>query len=324
MKILVIGASGQIGKVLVARLLSGTFEVICASRGRRATQSACQQLVLDTRDLAALTRALAGVDAVINCVAGDADSIAKGAESLVNAALAAGTPRIVHLSTMSVYGRFEGFADEETPFDASLGWYAAAKCQAEQQMTRYGERGGKAVVLRPGCVYGPGSALWVGRIGRWLASGRMGDLGATGDGWSNLVHVDDVCTAIVNSLSLDLPAGTVSRFNLAAPDSPRWNDYFGDLARAIGATPLRRPNMRRVRLDARLFGPPLKVLELAARRLKLSTSPIPEAIPPALLRFFAQQIHLDAVKAERELHMNWQSYTGCRPQFGEWFQATGK
>jgi nucleoside-diphosphate-sugar epimerase len=191
-------------------------------------------------------------------------------------------------------------------------------------MTRYGKSGGNAVVLRPGCVYGPGSALWIGRIGRWLESGRIGDLGANGDGWSNLVHVDDVCKAIANSLSLELPAGTVSCFNLAAPDSPRWNDYFGDLANAIGATPLRRPGIRRVRLDARLFGPPLKILELAARRLKLSTSPIPEAIPPALLRFFAQQIHLDTRKAQQELQMNWQSYSSSRPQFAEWFRATGK
>lgn len=324
MKILILGASGHIGKVLVARLQTGPYEITCASRGRRATSSTGRQIILDSRDTDALTRTLGKMDAVINCVAGDADSIAKGAAALVDAALAAGRPRIIHLSTMAVYGHFEGIANEEAPFDPSLGWYAAAKCQAEQHMTRFGDNGGAAVVLRPGCVYGPGSALWVGRIGRWLQSGRIGDLGAGGDGWSNLVHVDDVCTAIVNGLGLELGAGDIRRFNLAAPDSPRWNDYFGDLADAIGATPLRRPGMRRMRLDARLFGPPLKVLELLAGRLKLPTSRIPDPIPPALLQFFAQQIYLDSTRAGLELNMSWSSYASNRLELANWFRATGK
>jgi len=321
MKILVIGASGHIGKALVTRLQAGSFDITCASRGRKTTQTTLRQIALDTRDSAALTSALGGMDAVINCVAGDADSIAKGAASLVDAALAAGCPRIVHLSTMSVYGRLEGIATEGSPLDPDLGWYAAAKIQAEREMARFGNQGGCAIVLRPGCVYGPGSELWVGRIGRWLKSGRIGDLGAGGDGWSNLVHVDDVCTAIINGLQLGLAPGAIEAYNLAEPNAPRWNDYFRDLALALDATPLRRPSLRRVRIDARVFGPPLKILEVVSRRLGASVAAIPDAIPPALLRFFAQEIYLDATKAERDLQMRWQTHADNMPKLAGWFAA---
>jgi nucleoside-diphosphate-sugar epimerase len=322
MKILVLGASGYIGKSLVAMLRALSFEIVCASRRRRATNDAHQQIYLDVQDKLMLEKALVGVDAVVNCVAGDADSIARGASALVDAALVSGMPRIIHLSTMAVYGRYEGVADEETPFDPGLGWYARAKCKAEAQMKRYAENKGAVVVLRPGCVYGPGSELWVGRVGRWLQSGRLGDLGAAGDGWSNLVHVDDVCAAIANSLSLALPSGGIRHFNLAAPDSPRWNVYFRDLARAIGATPVQRLSIRRVKLDALLFGPPLKLLEIFAKKAQLSTALISDPIPPALLTVFSKQILLDSSNAQSALNIIWKPYRSARSEFFSWFSET--
>ena len=106
-------------------------------------------------------------------------------------------------------------------FEASGRINARAKCEAEAHMLTYARAGGTVVMLRPGCVWGPGSDLWVGRIGRLLRSRRLGDLGAAGDGWTNLVHVDDVCKAAVAALGLVQPRGEIRTYNLAAPDSPR-------------------------------------------------------------------------------------------------------
>jgi nucleoside-diphosphate-sugar epimerase len=255
---------------------------------------------------------------VVNCVAGSGDAIAQGARVLVDAAHDAGCPRIVHLSTMSVYGALEGEVHEESPRDPSIGWYARAKCEAEDIIARFA---GMVVMLRPGCVWGPGSELWVGRIGRLLRAHRLGDLGVAGDGWSNLVAVDDVCAAIVASLRLDTAPGMPRVFNLAAPDSPRWNDYFTDLALAIGATPVRRLSPRRLKLDAKLAGPPLKVREIVVKKAHGSTRALPDPLPPGLLGVFERHLHLRSDRAERELGLVWTPYPRMLRESAAWFNS---
>jgi len=318
MKVLVLGGSGYVGARLCALLRdSGWATALCASS--RQPAPGVNGLRVDTRDPAALRRALAGVDAVVNCVAGSASAIGQGAALLTQAALAAGCRRLVHLSSMAVYGPAEGRLDESCPLDGSLGWYAAAKVEAEEHVAAFAAQGGAAVVLRPGCVWGPGSALWVERIARLLQAGRLGDLGAAGDGWSNLVHVDDVCQAVLAALRGTDARPGVRSYNLAAPDSPRWNEYFVDLALAIGATPVRRLPPLQLRLDALLAGPPLKLLELAARRLPGSARRLPVVMPPNLLGLWERQLQLDATRATRELDLQWTAYQTALQQSAAWF-----
>jgi nucleoside-diphosphate-sugar epimerase len=309
MKVLVLGGTGYIGSRLMALLAQadGLTPVAASRRGG-----------IDTRDPASMEQALQGMDAVVNCVAGSADAIARGARVLVEAAQRSGRPRIVHLSSMSVYGALEGEITEASPRDPSIGWYAKAKCEAEDVIADYE---GGAVMLRPGCVWGPGSELWVGRIGRLLFARRLGDLGAAGDGWANLVAVDDVCTAIAASLRVATTPGLPRVFNLASPDSPRWNDYFVDLALAIGACPVARLSARRVKLDARLLGPALKVLEIAAKKAGRKASRLPDPLPPGLLGVFERHLHLRGELAQRELGIAWTPYERTLRECAAWFRV---
>ncbi|HVE53775.1 MAG TPA: NAD(P)-dependent oxidoreductase [Ramlibacter sp.] len=307
MKVLVLGGTGYIGSRLV-HMLAQTGWAHPVSTSRRAG--------IDTTNLDAMKRALQGMDAVVNCVAGSAGAIAEGARVLVQAAQQAGRPRIVHLSTMSVYGALEGEVTEASPRDPSIGWYAKAKCEAEDIVADYE---GGAVMLRPGCVWGPGSELWVGRIGRLLRARRLGDLGAAGDGWSNLVALDDVCAAVVASLRIETTPGMPRVFNLGAPDSPRWNDYFTDLALAIGATPVPRLSARRVQLDAKLAGPPLKVAEILLKKARRSANALPDPIPPGLLGVFERHLHLRSDLAASELGIGWTPYEQVLKQSAAWF-----
>jgi nucleoside-diphosphate-sugar epimerase len=315
MRVLVLGGSGYIGARLCERLAaSGWATPVCAS----SRQSAAGSVRVDTTDMSSLVHALRDVDAAVNCVAGSRRAIADGAKALVLACIETGCPRIVHLSSMSVYGLREGVVRDDAATDPSLGWYARAKCEAEHCMSAFARAGGTAVVLRPGCVWGPGSQLWVGRIARLLDAHRLGDLGAAGDGWSNLVHVDNVCDAIEAALQLPEAPGRVRAYNLAAPDSPRWNEYFVDLALAIGATPVRRISQWQLRMDAWLGGPPLKIAQAAFAKLGRRDSRVPDPLPPNLVGLWERHLRLESPGAERDLSVRWTPYATGLSQSAQW------
>ena len=321
MKVLILGGSGYIGKCLMQTLAdTSLYRPMGASR-KAASSRGAGWIRLDTCHEAELTAALRDFDAVVNCVAGNARSISEGSQKLVQAALSAGRPRIIHLSSMSVYGPVEGTVHEDTPLNPGLGWYGRAKCRAERYISEFAIQGGDAVVLRPGCVFGPGSQLWAGRIARWLQTGRLGDLGTGGDGWSNLVHVDDVCQAIMSALQLPIRSGELPAFNLSAPDSPRWNNYFVDLALALHATPIKRIQRRQLQLDAWLAGPPLKLAQMALKYVQRPPSSLPDPMPPGLLRLWAQHIRLDAGQASERLRMVWTPYETGLQSCADWLGA---
>jgi len=318
LKVLILGATGHVGQRLALYLVDKNIEVISASRGKLGG-SLPGHVILDSLDQNALIENLQGVDAVVNCVAGNRDSIATGAEMLVNAAIASGKPRIIHLSTMSVYGGFEGTAAESAPYDPGHNWYASAKCEAELSMQSYVGGGGHVVVLRPGCIHGPGSIQWVTRICNLIESRRLGDLGIAGDGWSNLIHVDDVVKAIYAGISLPMTTAGIQIYNLASPDSPRWNDYFVDLARAMGATPAKRITQRQLKLDSKIFSPAVKVTSILLAKLKLQTQFLPEPLPPSLVKLFRQEILLDSTAASRDLKMDFMPYQSSLSDSVQWF-----
>lgn len=301
-QVLVLGASGFIGRNLMARL--GGIEwakPIAGLRTRsRAALEGVEHRIVDAADEASVAQALAGVDAVVNCVAGDAATISEGARALFAAAArAASPPRVVHLSTMSVYGDAVGLIDETAELRGNLGPYSAAKVAAEQCASAYS----RAAILRPGCVYGAGSPQWSIRIGRWLVARRLGDLGADGDGYCNLVHVDDVVTAILRCLEPSRIGAAI--YNLSTPNPPTWNEYLIRYGRALGAVPIRRVSHRRLMVEGKLLAPLLKIGELAVRASKVGSLHLPPPIPPSLLRLMRQEIKLDVHRAEQELGLHW-------------------
>lgn len=323
MKILVLGGSGYIGSRLCAMLAgSGWAEPVRASSGIEACGA--NVLRVDAADPAGIRLAVQGMDAVVNCVAGSARAIAQGARVLSEACVRSEGTRIVHLSSMAVYGTREGPVPERSPLAPGLGWYARAKCEAERHLAAYARAGGTAIILRPGCVWGPGSQLWVGRIGRWLHAKRLGDLGVDGDGWSNLVHVDDVCEAIMAALRSPARSGQLRTYNLAAPDSPRWNEYFVDLALAIGATPVRRISTLQLRTDAWVGAPPLKLAQIALSRAGRSAHSVPDPLPPGLLGLWQRQLHLECESAQRELGVRWTPYPDALRQSAQWYLQEGR
>jgi 2-alkyl-3-oxoalkanoate reductase len=300
-RILVLGASGFVGRHLIAGLAATDWALPLAA-GRRAGSlpgAPAQRLAFDATDQSAMLGALQGVDAVVNCIAGNVDAMAASARVLFTAAASlAAPPRIVHLSSMAVYGPTVGRVDESTAL-AGTDPYAKAKIATEQSAASYGPQ----VILRPGIVYGPGGPQWTRRIAGWLFSHRIGDLGPAGDGCCNLLYIDDLVTAIAQALRLPNVVGQV--LNLAMADPPTWNDYFIRFARALGAVPVARIGRRRLQVETKLLAPPLKIAEILFAKAGIRASRLPEPIPPSLVRLCGQEIRLDVSAAEKSLQLSW-------------------
>jgi 2-alkyl-3-oxoalkanoate reductase len=245
----------------------------------------------DERNPASLSQALTACDAVVNAAYGSPATIGAAAKSLYDrVSRLASPPRIVHLSSMTVYGSAVGEVDESAELRGDLGDYAAAQLAAERRAAAYPN----CVVLRPGCEYGPSCPDWSGRIARLLMAGRLGDLGAAGDGYCNLIYLEDLTGAILTALRL--PGIQGQAFNMAMPQPPTWNEYFTLFAKALGAVPLRRIGRRRLQLETKVLAPPLRIAEILAQRVRLPGR-TPAVLSPSLRRTCEQEIRLDSSKA---------------------------
>jgi nucleoside-diphosphate-sugar epimerase len=256
---------------------------------------------VDATDASGLAACLRDVQGVVNCVAGSADTIVRGANALFDASSRLQTaPRIVHFSSLAVYGEASGEVFESTPPVGQLSDYGAAKLATEQVAAA----APSTVILRPGIVYGPGSPQWTERIAQLLIHHRLGDLGRSGDGYCNAVHVDDTVEAVVRALRN--PAAAGKTFNLSTFEPPTWNEYFIRFARALGAVPVSRITRRRLKAEARLLAPPLKILQIIAGKVApRMVARLPEPLPPSLLRLFGQEIRMNVSAAEKVLGMRW-------------------
>lgn len=282
--VLVLGASGFIGsRVVDAMSGNPLYQAVAASR--RST------VVVDATNSDAVHTALQDVHCVINCIAGGA--MVRSTQVLCDAARAVPPRRIVHLSSMAVYGAAVGAIREDHAPVAPVSFYGQAKIECERIVQKYVDDGGDAVILRPTCVFGPGSAQWTTRLARLLYARRIGDLGADGDGYCNLAFIDDVVAAIV--AAVDAPDISGRTFNISSAYDLTWNEFFVAFGKALGATPIRRISPRRLRIETMLLAPVRRVLAMAVK------SPFTEAVTPSLAALWRQDIRIDCSAARTAL-----------------------
>ncbi len=311
-RIVVLGANGFIGRRVVAALqASGWASPIAATRRHVAFPDTIEQVQIDATDEIAVTRVLQNATGIVNCVAGDATTIAANARALYSAAArCTPRPRVVYLSSMAVYGSTNGTVSESATLTGDWGAYGAAKIAAERIGASYPD----AVILRPGIVYGPRSDWWSVQIGRLLRERRLGDLGADGEGTCNLLYVEDLAQAVVQVLRLQQASRHV--LNLAMSGAPSWNEYFARYACALGATRPASISATRLAMELHVLGPILKLLELGGTVTPFKPPP---PIRPWLIRLTRHRIRLDVSAAERLLGTGWTPIEEALKTTASWF-----
>jgi nucleoside-diphosphate-sugar epimerase/predicted dehydrogenase len=302
--ILVTGAAGFLGRTVtreLARRKGWALRAGYRAGGNRPPDGeGIVPVPADVLDPKSLEAACAGADAIVHCAIGDRRVTVEGTRALLAAARAAGVRRVVHVSTIAVYGAAEGAVTEDTPLVGTQGDdYTAVKAAAEAVCREAVAAGQDVVILRPAIIYGPGSDLWVTAMARRMASGRWGTFGIGGEGLCALVHARDVAGAC--AAAIDAPVAAGSAYTISGPDAPTWNAYFVGLNDALGLPPLTA--ISSLGLKGRLaLGLPLKALGKVVPGARAKASRFLMGVPAlSEMSLFKRRADYRTDKATREL-----------------------
>lgn len=242
-KVLVTGVSGFVGgRVAEVMHLTGLFEPVAGlrawPRAARVANHTMQMVLCDIMQPDAISAAVHECDAIVHCAySDDPRSIVEGTRNLLEAAAKSQISQFVYLSSAEVYGCGRlGDVDESESLTASGNTYGDAKLEAEQLCKDFSARGINTTILRPSLIYGPHGDSWSIGIAQRLQSGRWGLFEGYGEGYANLIYIDDLVQAIF--LALHQPASHWRVFNVNGPEVPTWNDYFRRFNEALGLPPL--------------------------------------------------------------------------------------
>ncbi|MGZ5321958.1 MAG: NAD-dependent epimerase/dehydratase family protein [Solirubrobacterales bacterium] len=265
-RVAVTGAAGFIGAALCRRLAAEGAEVIgidvAADAAARIRDDGAEPRIADIAEREGIRAALEDAELVIHTAAyvrewGEMEEFidvnVQGTVNVLDAAELAGAERVLHLSSVVVYGYEDPSEQDEAAFHRAVGIpYIDTKAASDRIALGRG-----AVVVRPGDVYGPGSVPWLLRPAELMRRGMLA-LPDRGDGTMLPVYIDDLVDGIVAALRRGRPG---SSYTLWDGEPVSFSEYFTRLAELTGGKPPRnlpRPVLRAVagatELAARLRG----------------------------------------------------------------------
>jgi nucleoside-diphosphate-sugar epimerase len=247
MRVFITGASGFIGRALAARLRAGGAEV----RGvDLAADPGAGVVAGDITVPGAWQRHAAGCDLVVHTAAVVSlrvdDPVAvwranvAGTRNVVDAAADGGASRLLHVSSVVVFGvDFPDGVTERDPVRPIGIPYGDTKIASEQLVLQaHAEGRVQVTIVRPGDVYGPGSGAWAVLPVKLIRARRF-TLPDGGRGIFSPVYVDDLVTGIVAAATQDAGAGQV--FTLSGGTGVPNRVFFGRYADELGVRLLTLP-----------------------------------------------------------------------------------
>src|SRR6185437_9931081 len=187
----VTGASGNLGKATVKRLLGDGHKVrVFVRRIPEHPQPGVEYCFGNLGDPEAVDRAVKGAERVIHVGAAmkggwpeHKGGTVVGTQNVIDSCKRHGVKQLVHISSMSVVDWAGSSGNGPVSEAAALepraderGAYTRAKLEAEQLVADAAANGLPAVILRPGHIFGGGIPLINGAVarnagGRWLVLG---------------------------------------------------------------------------------------------------------------------------------------------------------
>ena len=242
MRVFVAGATGVLGQSTVKLLVAAGHEVRGSARGEEKAQLVRslggEPVAVDLFDSASVKQALAGSEAVIHLATkipalmkmrsrkawNENDRLrTEGTKNLVDGALAAGAKTFVAESITYLYANGDDrWLDENAPM--KLAWSALdSSIDLERETKRFGESGGRAVILRFGLFYSPYAASTIDSAK--MMKRRMFGVIGKGDNYFSSIHVDDAAAAVL--AALNAPSGT---YNVVEDNPSTQSDYAAAFA----------------------------------------------------------------------------------------------
>jgi predicted dehydrogenase/nucleoside-diphosphate-sugar epimerase len=248
--ILVLGATGFIGRELISQLIRSGLRVRAMVRTPSKLPVELQRvatLELQLGDLTCdddLRRAMIGIDCVFHLARSNVKSWAeyqrfeiKVTERIGKAALAAGVKRLIYTGTIDSYyaGKRAGTITESTPLDPQIAHrnlYARAKAASEVVLLRmHREQKLPVVIVRPGIVVGSFGSPFHWGIGMWWHD-SVCQIWGEGRNKLPLVLVSDVAKGLIDAANVHGIDG--ESFNLVGDPMLTAHDYLDELDRSGG------------------------------------------------------------------------------------------
>ncbi len=242
---LVTGANGFIGAALTRRLLESGVAVraLCRSQQKGASLAAAGATVIqgDVQDAASLLRAAEGCDLVFHVAAVGAGSWqqqhsinVQGTRNVTEVAAQVGAQRLVHISSIAVYGyELDGPIDEDYPQRPSpLDAYMVTKAQGEAAVWEVAAKHVLPLaVVRPAFVYGPRSEHWsvnmYNLVRRFFPVPHFNG----GGGHAHPIYIDDVVDLLMTAATH--PSAPGNAFHAAPDPASTWAEFLGYYARMV-------------------------------------------------------------------------------------------
>jgi dihydroflavonol-4-reductase len=218
MKIFITGATGFVGAELVRQLRDTPHELRCLVRNQDAAQTAreagAEIVVGDLTDKASLLEGMRGCDWVASIAnlyefwVPDRRAYIRvnvdGMRNLMEAALETEVSKVVHVSTMGVWGNADGPVSETTALGPKcVGGYTSSKRLGDEvAWALHKTRGLPLVMVYPGAIVGPNDPKAAGQYIRNYLEGAMPARVLT-ESTFPWVHVRDVAAGVIRALEID-------------------------------------------------------------------------------------------------------------------------
>lgn len=253
MKAFLTGATGYVGGEVARQLRERGDDVVALvrtpSKAERLRELGCALVEGDLEAVEAMRHAAEGCDAVFH-IAGMYevgiprsrrsemfDANVGGTDHALDAAAAAGVPRVVYVSTINVFGNTGGSvhpADRVPERREFLSTYDETKYLAHRVAERRTEDGVPVIIVSPGGIYGPDDPSDLGTQLDNLRRGRRMPVGLDDVGL-NMLHVEDAARGII----LAHDKGDIGEHYVLGGQIGTLADFLGTAARLLGRRPPR-------------------------------------------------------------------------------------